>query len=398
MKYTTRHYIDDFRKAIGDGSYPISTIIDYLNKAQDELTVNYDFQLPHKRTFEMTAYQEEYTLPTNFNKLLHARYSGGSRTSSRVLAPMTWKELEGLYEFDRATTGDPYAFWYRGDMFGLYYIQDTSSATTTLDGNIDASETSLDAEYSASFPDRGALTIDDEIIYYSRKVDTGTTTSTFSLLRRGQEGTVAAQHTGATTITHRSVELDYYGEASKFIEYPTGGTLAISAGGSLVDGEHQYMITFYSTALAMESHPYFLGVVTAAGSNLTATLSNLPVSTDTNVDYLRIYRTKADGNIMYYLKLLANGTTTTTDTITDSSLSTKHVYPSSQLPNAAHKTILDKALALYFTDIEESTNAAIRNNIADRAMAYRVFDEHVKTSSGRYRTKSFPGERSCRSY
>lgn len=83
------------------------------------------------------------------------------------------------------------------------YPRPSGSATaSTLDGNITASDTSIDVVDATSF-DRGdyyRFIINDEVIYA-----TGLSTNTFTGCLRGQEGTTAASHTSGDTVTERDI-------------------------------------------------------------------------------------------------------------------------------------------------------------------------------------------------
>ena len=384
MKLTMENYVNDFRKAIGDNSYHINNIIDYLNKAQTQCTFDLEYLIKRKKSYATVAYQSEYSLPSDYAEMVAIRWD------KDPMGSMTWAKLEELSEQDRNSLGDATLFWHRDTKFGFWYRPDAASPTSEVYTAVSSTTTtSIVIDYDAEFPDRGVIQIDSEVIYYDKKTDSSTTYSTLSVCTRGAEGTIAATHAENATVTLLDIEIFYYAYPKKFIEYPEGGTLTVSAGGSIDAGDHDYLVTFYSYSLGAESYPYRIGKATATGANGTVSFSNLPVSTDTDVTYKRIYRTKADSNIYYYLTEIANATTTGTDTAADSTLSTAHSYPYSELPQGYHKAITDKALAYYFEDLEETERAILRHTMADRIIIEGRFREQRKLGT-KYRTKPMP--------
>jgi hypothetical protein len=73
-----------------------------------------------------------------------------------------------------------------------------NNAMSTLATAITSGDTSLTLANAASFPSSGALTIDNEIIYY-----TGKSTNTLTGLSRGQDGTTAAAHSSGASAEMR---------------------------------------------------------------------------------------------------------------------------------------------------------------------------------------------------
>jgi hypothetical protein len=87
----------------------------------------------------------------------------------------------------------------------IYPDSNNSAQTTTLDGAISDSDTTITVNSTSSFPDlNGRITINDEKIRYTSKTETSFTGCT-----RGIEGTTATSHSYAYKVTHNNFELFY---------------------------------------------------------------------------------------------------------------------------------------------------------------------------------------------
>jgi hypothetical protein len=87
----------------------------------------------------------------------------------------------------------------------IYPDNNNSAQTTTLDGAINDSATTITVASTNSFPDlNGRITINNEKIRYTAK-----TATTFTGCTRGIEGTTATGHSNADTVTHNNFVLHY---------------------------------------------------------------------------------------------------------------------------------------------------------------------------------------------
>lgn len=77
-------------------------------------------------------------------------------------------------------------------------FEDIDFASTTLNGNITASDTTITVDSTVDFPERGLIKIDNEWIDY-----TGKTATTFTGCSRGKRGTEAASHTDGTEVNNK---------------------------------------------------------------------------------------------------------------------------------------------------------------------------------------------------
>lgn len=87
----------------------------------------------------------------------------------------------------------------------IYPDSSSSAQTTTLNGAISDSATTITVASTNSFPElNGRITINNEKIRYTAK-----TATTFTGCTRGVEGTTAAGHSSSDTVTHNNFELFY---------------------------------------------------------------------------------------------------------------------------------------------------------------------------------------------
>lgn len=98
------------------------------------------------------------------------------------------------YHITQITLGNP-EYWVVGGLNAVYAYDNTGSSTT-LNGDINSSVTTVTVASTAGFEDVGTITIDEENITY-----TGKTTTTFTGCTRGADSTAAASHTNGDTVT-----------------------------------------------------------------------------------------------------------------------------------------------------------------------------------------------------
>jgi hypothetical protein len=98
------------------------------------------------------------------------------------------------YFITQITLGTP-EFWIVGGLAAIY-VYDNTSSSTTLDGSIDASVTTVTVDSTTGFESIGTITIESENISY-----TGKTATTFTGCTRGADSTTAASHSDSVTVT-----------------------------------------------------------------------------------------------------------------------------------------------------------------------------------------------------
>ena len=106
----------------------------------------------------------------------------------------------------------------------------------------------------------------------------------------------------------------------------TTATVALAGvgAGNLTNGTYSYKITFYNSSLGHESNPSSVTAdvtVVDKTTNGKVALTDIPVSTDAQINQRRIWRTTVGGGVWLLLATINDNTTTTyTDNLADTSL------------------------------------------------------------------------------
>ena len=116
-------------------------------------------------------------------------------------------------------------------------IRTSDNARTTLSGSITNTSTTITVASTSTFPSTSTLVIDNEIITY-----TGKTSTTFTGLTRGVDGTAAASHVSGSAVrspilslhkrTTDAVLLAIQGKIGSDASSPTGTNLALMSNGT----------------------------------------------------------------------------------------------------------------------------------------------------------------------
>jgi hypothetical protein len=163
-----------------------------------------------ERSFSLVADQFAYDFPATVQKVY------GATSDTRPLSFINytiWKQLH--WDTNSATSKiTHFSIWNR--QFLGYPRPSTASTTTTLGAAITTTTaTSITVVASGSF-NRGdyyRFIIDSEVIYA-----TGSTSTTFTGCLRGQEGTTAATHLIAATVTERDIVYSCHVEPTNLID------------------------------------------------------------------------------------------------------------------------------------------------------------------------------------
>jgi hypothetical protein len=144
------------------------------------------------------------------NREFQITYLNGNQYNITVSAPATSSATAGTATFTyQLNTGlDTYTVatgWGAGAWGGVV----AGSATTTLNGTINSSATSIVLTSAASFAASGTIVIDTESITYS-----GKSTNTLTGCVRGANGTTAAAHTSGATVTQVTSSWNGWGVAA----------------------------------------------------------------------------------------------------------------------------------------------------------------------------------------
>lgn len=151
-----------------------------------------------ERSQSITANKIDYDIDTDI-KTLHS-----CRIDSRPVKYVSRAEWE-RYNYDTdATTDTPYVMSIFVRKMRFWPRPDTAATSTTLDGDITATDTTITVSDVSGFQraDYYRFKINDEVIY-ANAVDT--TNNQFTGCSRGQEGTTAASHSDTDTVTEQNI-------------------------------------------------------------------------------------------------------------------------------------------------------------------------------------------------
>ena len=161
------------------------------------------------RSFSSVANRSYFTVPGSVNKI-HTL-----AVDSQPLAWLDRTEWE-LLHWDTSRSGDPTHFSVFENELHLYPIIASAATSTALNGALSATATTAVVTSNSGF--RMAPTvriiIDDEVLV----CDATSGTTQFTGCRRGQEGTTAASHSNAATVTERDVVYTAHIEPSDLID------------------------------------------------------------------------------------------------------------------------------------------------------------------------------------
>jgi hypothetical protein len=106
-------------------------------------------------------------------------------------------------------------------------------ANNALNGSITNSATTLTLNDASLFPSSGAISIDNEIIYY-----TGKSSNDLTGLVRGRDGTTAASHSNGATVSMRIIarHISVFNEVVRNIEAKVGTSPSTPVANSLFAG------------------------------------------------------------------------------------------------------------------------------------------------------------------
>lgn len=116
------------------------------------------------------------------------------QTASQITAPSAGKPIYPIYQNLSARVYEK-QYVQNTDSFSPLAL-DTSMQTTTLDGGLGTSDTTVTVASTSGFPSDGTIKINSEEITY-----TGVTSTTFTGCTRGAKGTSAASHSDGDTVS-----------------------------------------------------------------------------------------------------------------------------------------------------------------------------------------------------
>lgn len=201
---TAQSLVDDVRARIVEENADFfasdTPILRWLNQGYKNFCLK-TYILEKTKAFAMTANQFEYALPADCLATQKLRWIDNY--------DVLWRDMEEFSRFagfSDQTSDRPYIYklhpWTA--TFRLFPIPSVTSATTTLNGAINASVTTIILTDASSFPERGRALIGTEQIRWYAK-------SGNSLVQvvRGDGYTTAASALTLATITYLPLEMQY---------------------------------------------------------------------------------------------------------------------------------------------------------------------------------------------
>lgn len=192
-----------------DGKLTDQIIDDGINDKQREIAhIRLWSFYENERSLSIVANQFAYDIPSTVNKI------HGIRFDTQPLVPMSKIDWDIKNWDTDQSTADPSEFSIWNNQIKIHPRPSTASSTTTLGADLSATATSATVADSSGF-NRGdyyRFIVNSEVIYA-----TLSTSTTFTGLLRGQEGTTAAAHSSGDTITERDIVYSCHTEPDDLI-------------------------------------------------------------------------------------------------------------------------------------------------------------------------------------
>jgi hypothetical protein len=179
------------------------------------------------------AYQQDYAFPTDYMDIEAILYENDTKLQDVDLRSWQYK-ITGSPD----STGDPEVYLPFRNKFRIYPPKADNATTTTLNGAISDSATTITVLDTTGFCGWGRIIIDSEVISY-----THITATTFLGCVRGDEGTTAAAHLTAATVTERDLQVYYYNQPA-----------TMTAGGDTpsIPAQYHELLVLYAVAIALK--------------------------------------------------------------------------------------------------------------------------------------------------
>lgn len=341
-----------------EGDLPDNSIIDLLNRAGQQLIDMDAYAIERRYSQASVAARSYYVLPADFYDFRLLVVNNSLRISKVDIDIITNDRI------GTRAIGDSYTYGFWGNELFLQVPPGSDGATTTLNGSITASSSSISIVTPSGMVNRGCILIDSEKIYFDTATASGSNT-TLSNIQRGREDTAAAAHSDGATVTLLNIEMWYYARYRKHLKAPElGRGDPVTSGGNLDVGRHYLLWTYYDNVRGLESYPRDLYSITTQASYYIA-LRSLVDAPDLKSYQKRIYMTRVGYTQPFYLvTTLEAGTTSYNVDMVDSVLLTKAEFDwdnigGGNMPDELRDAQVDKAIALYLRPRK-------RHNEADR--------------------------------
>lgn len=196
----------------------------------------------YERSLSAVADQHAYDIPDSFQKIYNANFQ------TQPLVPMNYDTWKILNWDSNSSVARPFNICIWNRQLLINPRPSTAASTTTLGAAITTTTATTITVVSTTSFHRGdyyRFIIDSEVIYA-----TGSTTTTFTGCLRGQEGTTAATHLIAATVTERDIVFTGHVEPTDLFDtqdrtaIPESDVLAYGASADLAPLlEKQNMVT-----------------------------------------------------------------------------------------------------------------------------------------------------------
>lgn len=163
-----------------------------------------------ERSFSTVANQFSYDLPASVQKVY------GAQHDTQPLVPMNYNQWKLINWDNNSSVANPFNVCIWDRQLLLFPRPSTAAQTTTLGAAITTTTATSITVVSSSGFNRGdyyRFIIDSEVIYA-----TASTSTTFTGCLRGQEGTTAATHLIAATVTERDITYTFHEEPTDLFD------------------------------------------------------------------------------------------------------------------------------------------------------------------------------------
>lgn len=197
LAYMAQRVRKGILESVSDNYVEDDEIIDTINEIQTDILNEWLWSFNEiERSMSRVANQFAYDVDSEIKTVYSVR---ADSTPLKYVSQNVWERLH----WDSDTSSDEqtvFSVW--NNQIKLHPRIASAAVTTTLDGNVASGDTTITVDDTSSF-ERGdyyRFQINSEVIYA-----TGSTSTTFTGCLRAQEGTTAAAHTDADTVTELDI-------------------------------------------------------------------------------------------------------------------------------------------------------------------------------------------------
>lgn len=182
------------------------------------------------RGFALVANQYEYSPPSDFINTKQLLLGGEDK-----LLYVTPRELFNRLNAQEGITGTPTHWSIWAKVVRVYPAPNAASSSTTLNGALTSSATTITVVSTSGFPTSGRAIIDSEEVQYF-----ATSTTQLLQVKRGQAGTTAASHLDAAAVREAELRLFYY---------KTAKAMSADSDAADIPAEYHYILPYYAAGM-----------------------------------------------------------------------------------------------------------------------------------------------------